>query len=565
MMMMKVWSSRLPLLRLGVMRFLCCSVIGSLCVRGVRGSTWTASVPSAVIGVPGLCIHIPCRFTYPGPKVSGSKMTGIWFQGNNVHQIYNSRHWEKMDSVFLNRTRLLGSLDRNECSLRIGPLEPRDAHKYMFRIEIEGLDRYTYMDRPVTLSVTDRPPAPSMQCPGALVEGVAISLVCAVVHNCPEAAPVLRWSSVQAEQALTQAQGRRQLQQGWEERVVLNLLPSAGTHGEVLDCSAVFPNGLQRRGPECRLVVNYPPRNVTVSVLSPLGSVSEGGAVILSCQADSHPAPHLFSWFRGPEGRELLVRDQTGQELSVEKITRDSGPFWCEVENAMGSVRSQTLTLDVLYEPEIMKESWCSVNSEQEAELNCECVAYGNPPPSIHWTVSHSGELIEGHMTVSQSGGHKSVLGLSVAPPWNHTSTETVISCVAENSLASTSKAFTLIRNSKLQICRFPLHVRGFGGVRWERLVVTVGSPDVFGSGCPALTDRLPAALPQSRAADEQGGDRARDAAVIRQHCKYINRTHRDVAWLSFTTNICVGEASSEHHSRPTVLSYTRSPVSGER
>ncbi|XP_036413767.1 sialoadhesin-like [Colossoma macropomum] len=452
MMMMKTWSSWFPLRRLAVMTFSCGSVMMLISVCDVRGSGWSANVPSSVSGVSGLCVHIPCSFTYPGAKAPADKLTGIWFQGNMELQVYNSRHWELVDALFLNRTRLLGSLDRNDCSLKIGLLGSRDAHKYTFRIEIEGRDQYTYKDQPVTLSVSDSPPAPSMHCPGVLAEGVAVSLVCAVLHNCPDAAPALRWSSVQAEQAVTQSQGRRRVEQGWEERAVLNLLPSAGTHGELLHCSAVFPNGLMQRGPECRLVVNYAPKTVVASVLSPLGTVSEGDTVILSCQADSHPVPHLFSWFQGPEGREQLVKGQRGQELSVEKIARNAGPFWCEVENSMGSARSQPLGLDVLYEPEVMKESWCSVTSDQEEELSCECVAYGNPLPSIHWTVLHSDEWINGHMNVSQSEGHKSVVNLSASPPWNHTTTELVILCVAENSLASTSRAFTLTRNTTSEV-----------------------------------------------------------------------------------------------------------------
>ncbi|KAL7835744.1 hypothetical protein SRHO_G00280910 [Serrasalmus rhombeus] len=448
MMMMKIWSSWVPPPHLAAMALSCGSVIILLCMRDVWCSDWSANVPSSVSGVSGLCVHIPCSFTYPGAKAPADKLTGIWFQGNMELQVYNSRHWELVDALFLNRTRLLGSLDRNDCSLKIGLLGSRDAHKYTFRIEIEGRDQYTYKDQPVTLSVSDSPQAPSMHCPGVLAEGVAVSLVCAVVHNCPDAAPVLRWNPVKAEEAVTQSQGWRRVEQGWQERAVLNLLPSAGTHGELLRCSAVFPNGLIQHGPECRLVVNYAPKNVVLNILSPLGSVSEGGTVILSCQADSHPVPHLFSWFQGPEGREQLVKDQRGQELSVEKIARDAGPFWCEVENSMGSTRSQMLTLNVLYEPKIMKESWCSVTSDQEAKLNCECVAYGNPLPSIYWTVLHSDGSIIGHINVSQSGGHKSVVNLSASPPWNHTTTELVILCVAENSLASTSRAFTLTRNT---------------------------------------------------------------------------------------------------------------------
>uniref|UniRef100_A0A3B4DB24 Immunoglobulin V-set domain-containing protein n=1 Tax=Pygocentrus nattereri TaxID=42514 RepID=A0A3B4DB24_PYGNA len=138
-----------------LLQFACKSLLVSpvLCAD-VCCSDWSANVPSSVSGVSGLCVHIPCSFTYPGAKAPADKLTGIWFQGNMELQVYNSKHWELVDVLFLNRTRLLGSLDRNDCSLKIGLLGSRDAHKYTFRIEIEGRDQYTYKDQPVTLSVS---------------------------------------------------------------------------------------------------------------------------------------------------------------------------------------------------------------------------------------------------------------------------------------------------------------------------------------------------------------------------------------------------------------------------
>ncbi|XP_035381716.1 myelin-associated glycoprotein-like isoform X2 [Electrophorus electricus] len=429
---------------------LCFCCMAFISILGVQGSEWSASIPASVSGLSGLCIYIPCNFSYPGPRQPAGKLTGIWFQGSTNFQIYNSMNSEVVNALYLNRTRLVGSLARNECSLKIGPLRSSDAKIYTFRIEIPDLDKYSYLQQSTTVSIIDAPSAPSMQCPGILAEGIAVSLVCAVVHSCPEAAPALHWSSIRAEQTIAQPQSRRLLQNGWEERVVLNLLPSSGSHGEVLRCSAVFPSGLSQFGPECRLVVDYAPKNVTVNVSSPLDSVLEGNTVILSCQADSHPAPHTFSWFQWAAGREQLLTAQRGHELYINKIIREPGQYWCQAENTMGIAHSQPLLLDVLYQPEIMNESCCSVISEQELELNCVCIAHGNPKPSINWTFMHSHEPINGQVDSSQSGGHKAVVSLNTSVLWNSTAKELVILCMAENSLSSTTKAFTLTLNTTL-------------------------------------------------------------------------------------------------------------------
>ncbi|XP_076869298.1 myelin-associated glycoprotein-like isoform X3 [Brachyhypopomus gauderio] len=385
-----------------------CLTIVCICILGVGGSEWSVSVPTSAPGLVGLCVHIPCRFSYPGPTQPAGKLTGIWFEASAKLQIYNSRHPEVADAQYVNRTRLVGSLARNA------------------------------------------PPTPSVQCPGVLAEGVAVSLVCAVVHTCPEAPPVLRWSAIQAEQTIAQPQGRRLLRNVWEERAVLNLLPSAGSHGEVLRCTAAFPNGQNQSGPECKLVVEYAPKNVTAIVSSPLDSILEGDTVIVSCQADSHPPPHSYSWFWWVEGREQLLPAQRGHKLSINKVVKEPGQYWCRAENVMGAARSQPVLLDVLYQPEILKESWCSEISEQDLELNCLCIAHGNPQPSINWTIMGSQEPINGRVDTSRSGGHEAVVTLSASVVWNSSAEQFTALCVAENNLSSTIQTFTLTLNSEL-------------------------------------------------------------------------------------------------------------------
>ncbi|XP_076869297.1 myelin-associated glycoprotein-like isoform X2 [Brachyhypopomus gauderio] len=425
-----------------------CLTIVCICILGVGGSEWSVSVPTSAPGLVGLCVHIPCRFSYPGPTQPAGKLTGIWFEASAKLQIYNSRHPEVADAQYVNRTRLVGSLARSECSLKIGPLGPSDAKGYVFRVEIDGLNKYTYLQQTVAVNITDAPPTPSVQCPGVLAEGVAVSLVCAVVHTCPEAPPVLRWSAIQAEQTIAQPQGRRLLRNVWEERAVLNLLPSAGSHGEVLRCTAAFPNGQNQSGPECKLVVEYAPKNVTAIVSSPLDSILEGDTVIVSCQADSHPPPHSYSWFWWVEGREQLLPAQRGHKLSINKVVKEPGQYWCRAENVMGAARSQPVLLDVLYQPEILKESWCSEISEQDLELNCLCIAHGNPQPSINWTIMGSQEPINGRVDTSRSGGHEAVVTLSASVVWNSSAEQFTALCVAENNLSSTIQTFTLTLNT---------------------------------------------------------------------------------------------------------------------
>ncbi|XP_018582407.1 sialic acid-binding Ig-like lectin 13 isoform X2 [Scleropages formosus] len=423
----------------------------------VSAQDWRAEVPASLTALSGLCLTIPCRYHYPGSKFSEDKLTGIWYRGYFVAQVYNSKHPDVVDPLFRKRTSLVGSLESNECSLKIQEIGESDAQTYMFRIEIENIEKYTYKDRTVTVNITVTPHSPSVNCPGVLMEGVPVSLTCTTVHTCSDAKPTLSWSHINANNAISQPQEQHALQDAWEERSVLSLVPSAASHLEEIQCIAKYPDGQQGFGKKCRLIVNYIPKNVTVSVQSPVGDIKQRDTVILSCQSESHPLPHSFSWVRVQDGLEEPLQEETGQELTLPNIGHEPGWFQCQAENSMGVGVAQPISLNVLYLPVILEPSWCLV---QSGEMLCECVAQANPPPSIHWTHPVTKDRIEGQMNSSESFGHQVRASLRTSLSTmkftgddfavvNTTADQEglsniTFSCVAENNLGSTILIFTL-------------------------------------------------------------------------------------------------------------------------
>ncbi|KAL4657615.1 pregnancy-specific beta-1-glycoprotein 4 isoform X1 [Arapaima gigas] len=426
-------------------------------IGAVSAQDWHAEVPASVTALSGLCLTIPCRFNYPGSKFSKDKLTGIWYRGYFVAQVYNSEDPNAVDPHFKGRTSLIGSLENNECSLKIQNIRESDAQTYMFRIEIENQEKYTYKDKSVTVNITGTPPSTSVNCPGVLTERVPVSLYCSTVHTCSDAAPILRWSPVVEHSAVTQLKRQSTTWGAWEEKSQLNLVPSAASHLKELQCMATYPNGQQGSGKKCRLIVKYAPKNVTVSVQSPVGNIRQGDVVILSCQSDSHPLPHSFSWARMQDGQEELLLGETDQELNLPSVERAPGLFRCQVENSIGKNFSQPISLDVLYSPVILEPSWCMVKS---GEMLCVCVAQANPPPSIHWIHPVTMDRIDGEKNISASSSHQVTASLRAALPTLYLAgdhftvvnttedqeglTNITFSCVAENNLGSTFLVFAL-------------------------------------------------------------------------------------------------------------------------
>ncbi|XP_078379819.1 hemicentin-1-like isoform X4 [Oculina patagonica] len=122
---------------------------------------------------------------------------------------------------------------------------------------------------------------------------------------------------------------------------------------------------------------------VTVNVASSIASiqnetVTEGGAVNLTCNASGTPDPTV-SWFK-PDGQRVNVLSH----LMLTNISRnEAGEYRCEASNECGNA-SQTTTIDVQYGPQITHISGNqTLNKEDTTSLNC--TADGNPKPHITW------------------------------------------------------------------------------------------------------------------------------------------------------------------------------------
>uniref|UniRef100_A0A672QYV8 Ig-like domain-containing protein n=1 Tax=Sinocyclocheilus grahami TaxID=75366 RepID=A0A672QYV8_SINGR len=93
--------------------------------------------------------------------------------------------------------------------------------------------------------------------------------------------------------------------------------------------------------PPVYLKVEYPPRNVSVSI-NGSGEIVEGDSVTLSCSSDSNPPALNFSWFK--ENQSSAVG--SGQSFSISSFNSShSGRYYCEAQNKHGSQRSESVSV----------------------------------------------------------------------------------------------------------------------------------------------------------------------------------------------------------------------------
>ncbi|KAM8734546.1 LOW QUALITY PROTEIN: uncharacterized protein AB9X84_023321 [Acanthopagrus schlegelii] len=228
---------------------------------------------------------------------------------------------------------------------------------------------------------------------------------------------------------------------------VLNFTASRLHHGKIISCTAVYSKqdgSSQSVSTSLTADVLYSPKNTTVSV-SPSGPVPENSRVTLTCSSTANPAVRSYTWYRADGGQETVMG--TGHVLNI-KASRDSGPFFCEAENAIGSERSNISQKDVHFAPQILSSYGCIQTADQ---LNCFCETVGNPPPALQWyldglPVNHSDRFAISSEPLNISG-LRSIITVS-QPQQRDLST---LLCHSSNSLGSATQRFC-VNNLEPQI-----------------------------------------------------------------------------------------------------------------
>ena len=106
----------------------------------------------------GLCIHVPCSFSYLWSLWSSSiKLYSSWYQLGN-----NTGYADPVATANLNKAAkretqgqfLLGDCMTNICSLSIRDARKSDAGIYFFQVVRGRNVQYTYQDKKLNLQVT---------------------------------------------------------------------------------------------------------------------------------------------------------------------------------------------------------------------------------------------------------------------------------------------------------------------------------------------------------------------------------------------------------------------------
>uniref|UniRef100_A0A8D2J7B7 Ig-like domain-containing protein n=1 Tax=Varanus komodoensis TaxID=61221 RepID=A0A8D2J7B7_VARKO len=108
---------------------------------------WLTAPPAVSVPL-GLCVIIPCNFTYEQRHADrDAPLYGYWFEAESVYTgapVATNNPRKTVQSYTRNRFTLSEHLDQGDCSLTIKNARKTDRKQYIFRVEREPRAKFTY-------------------------------------------------------------------------------------------------------------------------------------------------------------------------------------------------------------------------------------------------------------------------------------------------------------------------------------------------------------------------------------------------------------------------------------
>ncbi|XP_072325041.1 sialic acid-binding Ig-like lectin 12 isoform X1 [Scyliorhinus torazame] len=396
-------------------------------VSDVPSQEWKGEIPQQVTAQEGLCVQIPCHYSYPSCLGNQSR-GGVWFNAESgTSQIaFHSKDHNHALSRFRDRTRLSGDLKDGDCSLIINNIRQEDAGPYYFRIEFDGGPSHSY--HPVTrLQVSAEP---SQEWKGEIPQQVTADKGSCVQIPCHYSYPSCLGNQSRGGVWFNEETGRSQIvfhskDHNYKKPRFRNRTRLSGDLKDG-DCSLII-NNIRREdaGPYYfRIEFDggpshsyHPVTRLNVSDFTDRptiypAEIIAGKHVDINCTFNTtcNGTAPVLTWDTPTDvpGSVSNTVTQHGVTLTYTSVLSLTPSLKHHGQNLTCRVRypsvssERVLILNVTYKPEMSQELECTWRAEG---ITCTCVATSNPPGDLTWHLAAaniSGNQTHGYL-VSRS------------------------------------------------------------------------------------------------------------------------------------------------------------------
>ncbi|XP_039475359.1 myelin-associated glycoprotein-like isoform X2 [Oreochromis aureus] len=219
----------------------------------VSSDEWKATVVKSIDALVTSCVVVPCSFSHTGGNKPRSRLRAMWHdkgktpdtKGNNIYH----EDYTLIKDNFKGRTKMLGELGQNNCTLEITPVRDHDNGPFCFRVELvrgEGneptKDMFSFVEDCVELNMISKPPKPTLIQPKTATQGEPYTVTCSVIHTCPNHVPKLTWN-LDITNIIVH---HKDIKQGnWETQSILTFIPEEKDDNREITCTAEFNGGLK--------------------------------------------------------------------------------------------------------------------------------------------------------------------------------------------------------------------------------------------------------------------------------------------------------------------------------
>nr|XP_034973533.1 sialic acid-binding Ig-like lectin 5 [Zootoca vivipara] len=469
-----IWEGKNPASSMAMVTLL---ILAFLC-KGLQSqfSGFNLTALKAVTVQRGLCVHIPCNFTYPTQSSTTSedpcsdKLYVYWIKKDGAESpirntwqsgsvVASSDKDQRIASFAWNRFQLTGNPAEGDCSFSINDAQFQDAGQYYFRIEKGQILKFSYRDFDTFdtlpyVSVTELAEKPKILNSSEVVWGKSVTLICQAPGTCPwkesRSQPEISWSTPL--QGTRTAQNHQHSNGSWTFASGFTFTRTLQAQGKSLTCRVTYPAVWRTVENTISVEVIYPPQDIRItrsghpdfSTQEEKLVVREGDTVSLLCDTQGKPIPSV-TWMKN---NKTLNNHMQGSKktLQLSNIkSEDAGMYQCQAENPHGSIR-KNLSVIVQYAPKLSKKTQKNTTCwRKDNDILCNCSLHSKPPPRIHWQV--------GGMTVAENSSTAN-LKVSSSVQENEVTSSLIwtgspdgdlsIICLGSNSLGTYTMQFLL-------------------------------------------------------------------------------------------------------------------------